>query len=485
MTASTAGPGTGPPGDDGDLSGPDPGSVFGRLFDEHAGSLHGYLARRIGDQAADDLVSETFLVALQQRHTYDPARAGVRPWLYGIAGNLLRRHVRQEVRARSTRACTGCVGGCSHTVLSRPVEWRTAMREGDGAGVRQVWTEDELDRALAALHAEIETDQRGLAAVRENLMAVADGRTRPRPDPVGTGEGVSRRRPLRRRLAAAAAVVVLATAGVVAQTVLFPDDTATARAQEALTGAAAVAARAEDPVLADGQYRYLATHAWWAKTTGTESRSFSFLNENLIETWIPADPDGEWLQRRHETGNRKWVKGTESEARAAGAVIEEAPWPEQRARGGDFVQGAPERGNWQFPEPEFLAGLPTDPGRLYERLRRDSGGGKQTLVYAADALRTGLMPAAARANLLRALTHLPGLDVTDHAADLDGHRGVALGISEDGERQEIILDPGTGEVIGERRVSDSMFAGIPKGTVTGYSSITTAVVDGIGARPAR
>ncbi|NUT99943.1 MAG: hypothetical protein HOY78_48850, partial [Saccharothrix sp.] len=79
--------------------------------------------------------------------------------------------------------------------------------------------------------------------------------------------------------------------------------------------------------------------------------------------------------------------------------------------------------------------------------------------------------------LLRALTHLPGLDVTDDAADLDGRRGVALGISEDGERQEIILDPATGEVIGERKVSDSMFAGIPKGTVTGYSSITTAVVD--------
>lgn len=39
-------------------------------------------------------------MALRRRHTYDPARAGVRPWLYGIATNLLRRHVRQEVRAR-------------------------------------------------------------------------------------------------------------------------------------------------------------------------------------------------------------------------------------------------------------------------------------------------------------------------------------------------------------------------------------------------
>lgn len=165
-------------------------------------------------------------------------------------------------------------------------------------------------------------------------------------------------------------------------------------------------------------------------------------------------------------------------------VIAESPWPEQRAKGGVFTQGAPEQGNWQFPKPEFLAGLPTDPERLYERLRADSGGDRQSLVYAADALRTGLVPAAARANLLRALTYLPGLDVTDRAADLDGQLGVALGISEDGERQEIILDPGTSEVIGERRVSDSMFAGIPKGTVITYTSVTTAVVDGIGAKPA-
>jgi RNA polymerase sigma factor (sigma-70 family) len=87
-----------PPSDQTDLSGPDPAAVFGRLFDEHAGDLHRYLARRVGTTVADDLVSETFLVALRGRHGYDPARAGVRPWLYGIASNLLRRHVRDEVR---------------------------------------------------------------------------------------------------------------------------------------------------------------------------------------------------------------------------------------------------------------------------------------------------------------------------------------------------------------------------------------------------
>lgn len=142
MTANSAGLGPGPPpGDDLDLSGPDPRSVFGRLFDDHAGSLHAYLARRVGDQTADDLVSETFLVALQQRHAYDPARAGVRPWLYGIASNLLRRHVRQEVRGWRARAR---VVGADRVQAESP-EVRTTEQITAQQQVRQ------LAGALAAL----------------------------------------------------------------------------------------------------------------------------------------------------------------------------------------------------------------------------------------------------------------------------------------------------------------------------------------------
>jgi RNA polymerase sigma factor (sigma-70 family) len=115
--------------------------VFGRLFDDHAASLHAYLARRVGDQVADDLVSETFLVALRQRHSYDTARAGVRPWLYGIATNLLRRHVRQEVRTWQARA--RMVG--SDRAQAESPEVRTTERVTAQQQVRQ------LAGALAAL----------------------------------------------------------------------------------------------------------------------------------------------------------------------------------------------------------------------------------------------------------------------------------------------------------------------------------------------
>jgi RNA polymerase sigma-70 factor (ECF subfamily) len=68
------------------------------LYDSHARQLHLYLARRVGTQVADDLVGEAFLVVWEQRASFDPSRASVKAWLYGIATNLLRRHVRSEVR---------------------------------------------------------------------------------------------------------------------------------------------------------------------------------------------------------------------------------------------------------------------------------------------------------------------------------------------------------------------------------------------------
>ncbi|CAM3849432.1 RNA polymerase sigma factor [Kibdelosporangium persicum] len=86
-------------GDHPDLSGPRAAETFGWLFDRHADALHRYLTRRVGAATADDLLSETFLIALNRRRSYDPARAAVRTWLYGIATNLVRQHVRAEIRA--------------------------------------------------------------------------------------------------------------------------------------------------------------------------------------------------------------------------------------------------------------------------------------------------------------------------------------------------------------------------------------------------
>jgi RNA polymerase sigma factor (sigma-70 family) len=71
---------------------------FAEVFDRHYDDIHGYLARRFGIAAADDLAAETFLVAFDRRRRYDLAYRSARPWLYGIAANLAARHRRAELR---------------------------------------------------------------------------------------------------------------------------------------------------------------------------------------------------------------------------------------------------------------------------------------------------------------------------------------------------------------------------------------------------
>jgi RNA polymerase sigma-70 factor (ECF subfamily) len=71
---------------------------FGALFDRHATVVFRFLVRRVGVDDADALLGEVFRVAFEKRATYDTARANARPWLYGIATNLLARHRRGEAR---------------------------------------------------------------------------------------------------------------------------------------------------------------------------------------------------------------------------------------------------------------------------------------------------------------------------------------------------------------------------------------------------
>jgi len=71
---------------------------FGAIFDRHFDAVHAYLQRRIGRGLADELAAETFLIAFDSRARYDVSRPDARPWLFGIATNLLHRHHRHELR---------------------------------------------------------------------------------------------------------------------------------------------------------------------------------------------------------------------------------------------------------------------------------------------------------------------------------------------------------------------------------------------------
>ncbi|WP_433179353.1 RNA polymerase sigma factor [Actinoallomurus sp. CA-150999] len=81
--------------------------IFATLFDRYADDIHRYAARRVGTEHADDIVAETFLVAFRRRASYDTTRPMARPWLYGIATNLLARHRREEERLYRALQRTG------------------------------------------------------------------------------------------------------------------------------------------------------------------------------------------------------------------------------------------------------------------------------------------------------------------------------------------------------------------------------------------
>jgi RNA polymerase sigma factor (sigma-70 family) len=68
--------------------------AFVEVARRHEAAIHGYLARRAGRQAADDLLAEVWLRAFAARDGYDTGYGDARPWLYGIARNVLREHRR-------------------------------------------------------------------------------------------------------------------------------------------------------------------------------------------------------------------------------------------------------------------------------------------------------------------------------------------------------------------------------------------------------
>ncbi|WP_458690964.1 RNA polymerase sigma factor [Nocardia tengchongensis] len=74
--------------------------AFTGIFDRHFGTIHRYLTRRAGTDAADDLASDVFVIAFDRRAAFDVTYEHALPWLYGIAGNLLnsnRRRLHRDI----------------------------------------------------------------------------------------------------------------------------------------------------------------------------------------------------------------------------------------------------------------------------------------------------------------------------------------------------------------------------------------------------
>jgi RNA polymerase sigma-70 factor, ECF subfamily len=86
---------------------------FESIVAAHHGEIHRYLARVTGRASdADDLSQETFLRAFRA-HRALPGNANVRAWLFAIATNLYRNHVRGEVRRRRAMTAASTDGSAA------------------------------------------------------------------------------------------------------------------------------------------------------------------------------------------------------------------------------------------------------------------------------------------------------------------------------------------------------------------------------------
>ena len=265
----------------------------------------------------------------------------------------------------------------------------------------------------------------------------------------------ARRRPARARWVLVAVGTTAAAAIVIGQVSVTVQS---AQAAEVLHIAAGQTGRLADPVPGPGQYLLVRTHADWGVSEQDDSGNDTFhMNLQTIDIYVPADDDQEWVLDRDwgESGERELI----------------------RANDGAFY-GSP----WLSTD---LDALPSDGQSLLDHFNSEYNGGsasrdEDNFVRILDLLRTGLVPANLRAGLYEALALIPNVTIGDRQANLDGRTGIAIGRTEPlrgGMRQEIIIDPETGLVIGERDVMTVAAFGFGINQVIGWTAVETTVVD--------
>ncbi|WP_010204348.1 CU044_5270 family protein [Salinibacterium sp. PAMC 21357] len=253
---------------------------------------------------------------------------------------------------------------------------------------------------------------------------------------------------------------------------------ADAAAASALSDAAAAAIENSDPVVGPGQYLKIDTEAVFTGGVQTaEWEHFAYLGTQDSQMYIPADDADDWvLVTEPRAAIKVFGEGFEEEAQeSARAGFEEEQI--SRAPYGSFDNSKPR--DWRLDD------LPRDPQQLLNYIYRVTAGhgvsaDGQAFDFISTTLRTGVVPAELRAALYLAAAGIPGVEITDEAATLNGRTGVAFGREEkDGFLHEIIIDPETGLLIGERTVQlfDSKMDLVFAGEVVGWTAVTTTVVD--------
>jgi hypothetical protein len=303
-----------------------------------------------------------------------------------------------------------------------------------------------------------------LHAMRGMLVAAVEDGAKPRPVARRVGVG---------------ALALGAVAALVAAVVALPPSTGPADpSADASTMLRTAAKAADDPAVADGQFLRLATTAAYLATTSLDGRpesTIGYLDARTRETFIPADDNARPLELT------TYVEPTVF----FGAGAEEFA-ARDRKRASEASTDTP---RVVVAEPdatrpvEDLSSMPRDPEALLDYLvdfRYQTGSSDENVfAHVVDLLRSGTVKSDLRAALYEALALMPSVVITEQQTTLDDRRGTAIGLEtvDGASRQEIIIDPATGEYIGVRIVSVNGVGEIPAGTTLEYTALTASVVD--------
>jgi len=81
-------------------------AAIGRFYDAHVDGLYAFVFYRVGRDAAlaEDVVQETFAIALSRTADYDAERGSVGSWLTILSRNVIRDHLRAHQRTGELQA---------------------------------------------------------------------------------------------------------------------------------------------------------------------------------------------------------------------------------------------------------------------------------------------------------------------------------------------------------------------------------------------
>lgn len=260
---------------------------------------------------------------------------------------------------------------------------------------------------------------------------------------------------------------------------------ASAEAAEVLINAAELTIKTSDPIVGPGQYLKIDSTNLWSsgasQTTmggGDPNKQWFWLDTERIASYIPANREDEWVMVRSGRVHTKFFdEGSKKFAEELRELRGDtsATW---RGKGGSFQDGPS-----GLPSDDELGSMSRDPYLLLNSIYKKTIGigdspDAQAMVVIANLLRTGLIPADLRAALYKALAMIPGVTVVEQEATLDGQIGIAIGrVDSYSLRKDIIIDPLTGLMIGERTVTLKADGPIPAGTAGEWTTIHTSVVD--------